>query len=44
MLWRDFGIIDAAGDIDWIVSIDSTINRAHQHRARRKTIMIGFDH
>ena len=22
---------DAAGDIDWAVSIDSTINRAHQH-------------
>lgn len=22
---------DAAGDLDWTVSIDSTINRAHQH-------------
>jgi transposase len=22
---------DAAGDIEWVVSIDSTINRAHQH-------------
>lgn len=22
---------DAAGEIDWIVSVDSTINRAHQH-------------
>jgi len=22
---------DAAGDIDWTVSVDSTINRAHQH-------------
>lgn len=22
---------DAAGEIDWAVSIDSTINRAHQH-------------
>ncbi len=22
---------DAAGDIDWAVSIDSTIDRAHQH-------------
>ena len=22
---------DAAGGIDWIVSVDSTINRAHQH-------------
>jgi hypothetical protein len=28
MLWRDLGIIDAAGDIDWVVSVDSTINRA----------------
>jgi putative transposase len=22
---------DASGDLDWTVSIDSTINRAHQH-------------
>ena len=22
---------DAAGDIDWSVSVDATINRAHQH-------------
>ncbi len=22
---------DAAGDVDWTVSVDSTINRAHQH-------------
>ena len=22
---------DAAGDVDWAVSVDSTINRAHQH-------------
>ena len=22
---------DAAGSIDWMVSVDSTINRAHQH-------------
>jgi transposase len=22
---------DAAGDLDWSISIDSTINRAHQH-------------
>lgn len=22
---------DAAGDIDWMVSVDSTVNRAHQH-------------
>jgi hypothetical protein len=24
---------DAAGDIDWLVQIDSTIVRAHQHAA-----------
>lgn len=24
---------DAAGQIDWMVSVDSTINRAHQHSA-----------
>ncbi len=24
---------DAAGEIDWSVSVDSTINRAHQHSA-----------
>ncbi|MFB7864544.1 hypothetical protein [Streptomyces sp. NPDC056069] len=24
---------DAAGDLDWIVSVDSTIVRAHQHAA-----------
>jgi transposase len=22
---------DAAGDLDWMVSVDSSINRAHQH-------------
>ncbi len=25
--------VDAAGDIDWLVQIDSTIIRAHQHAA-----------
>ena len=24
---------DAMGEIDWVVSIDSTINRVHQHAA-----------
>ncbi|MFI0202319.1 IS5 family transposase, partial [Streptomyces sp. NPDC016734] len=24
---------DAAGDIDWLVSVDSTVARAHQHAA-----------
>jgi transposase len=27
---------DAAGDIDWLVSVDSTIVRAHQHAAGAK--------
>ena len=27
---------DAAGDIDWLVSVDSTIVRAHQHAAGGK--------
>lgn len=24
---------DATGDIDWLVSVDSTVTRAHQHAA-----------
>ena len=28
---RGIGMAQAAGDIDWMVSVDSTINRAHQH-------------
>ncbi len=24
---------DTAGELDWVVSVDSTINRAHQHAA-----------
>jgi transposase len=27
---------DAAGDVDWLVSVDSTIVRAHQHAAAGK--------
>jgi transposase len=27
------GVADAAGDIDWDVAVDSTVNRAHQHAA-----------
>jgi len=33
LLTRLFAEADAAGEIDWSVSIDSTINRAHQHAA-----------
>ena len=29
---------DAAGDLDWIVSVDSTVNRAHQHATNRSRI------
>ena len=31
MLARVLSEADAAGDIDWNISIDGTINRAHQH-------------
>jgi len=27
---------DAAGEVDWAVSVDSTINRAHQHATNTK--------
>ena len=27
------GVADAAGDLNWLVSVDSTIVRAHQHAA-----------
>ena len=33
VLTRLLAQADAAGDIDWAVSIDSTINRTHQHAA-----------
>jgi transposase len=33
LLTRLLADADAAGDIDWTVSVDSTINRAHQHAA-----------
>jgi transposase len=33
LLSRLLAEADAAGEIDWSVSIDSTINRAHQHAA-----------
>jgi transposase len=31
LLTRLLAEADAAGEVDWAVSIDSTINRAHQH-------------
>nr|WP_187291308.1 IS5 family transposase [Cellulomonas flavigena] len=34
---------DAAGDIDWAVSIDSTINRAHQHATTLPRVTGGTD-
>lgn len=33
VLTRLLAQADAAGEIDWAVSIDSTINRVHQHAA-----------
>lgn len=37
---------DAAGEIDWSVSVDSTINRAHQHGTNlpRAEKAVGEDH
>lgn len=37
---------DAAGQIDWVVSVDSTINRAHQHatNTRRPEVCRGTAH
>jgi len=32
---------DAAGDLDWAVSIDSTVNRAHQHATNLPRAEIG---
>jgi len=29
---------DAAGDVDWTVSVDSTVNRAHQHATNSSRI------
>ena len=29
---------DAAGDIEWMVSVDSTINRAHQHATNARRV------
>ena len=29
---------DAAGEIDWMVSVDSTINRAHQHATNARRV------
>jgi transposase len=29
---------DAAGDVDWSVSVDSTVNRAHQHATNMSRI------
>lgn len=26
---------DAAGEVDWVVSVDSTVNRAHQHATNK---------
>jgi transposase len=35
---------DAAGELDWVVSVDSSINRAHQHAAgARRVVTTEFD-
>jgi transposase len=35
---------DAAGELDWVVSVDSSINRVHQHAAgARRVVTTEFD-
>lgn len=31
---------DAAGELDWVVAVDSSINRAHQHAAGARRVAI----
>jgi transposase len=31
---------DAAGELDWVVAVDSSINRAHQHAAGARQVVI----
>lgn len=31
---------DAAGGLDWLVSVDSSINRAHQHAAGARRALV----
>ncbi|WP_371855922.1 hypothetical protein [Nocardia beijingensis] len=37
MLTALLALADTTGDLDWVVSIDSTIVRAHQHAAGART-------
>jgi transposase len=34
---------DAAGELDWVVAVDSSINRAHQHAAGAATVAADSD-
>jgi len=31
---------DAAGNLDWVVAVDSSINRAHQHAAGARRVVV----
>ncbi len=40
------GLADSEGELDWLVSVDSTIVRAHQHAAgaRREDVLSAAGH
>ncbi len=46
MLQHLTGAADAVGELDWLVSVDSTIARAHQHAAgaRRESVVSDPQH
>ncbi len=43
MLTRLLAEADAAEELDWAVSVDSTVVRAHQHGATAKRTAVGVD-
>ncbi len=43
VLTRLLAEADAAGELDWAVSVDSTVVRAHQHGATAKRTAVGVD-
>jgi transposase len=44
-LWSELSAdADAAGELDWVVAVDSSVNRAHQHAAgARRVVSAGPD-
>ena len=43
VLTRLLAEADATGELDWAVSVDSTVVRAHQHGATAKRTAVGVD-